>query len=92
MEDSEVFCPHCEEYIAPRTFRKHKSAYFNEGTGTWDVPLHHSSDEESSTPVNCDNDSETYDDAFEFAGCENQEDDEEYMEVDLERARETIEF
>ena len=93
MEDSEVFCPHCKEYVAPRTFRRHKALYYK-GERTWDldVPSNSSSDEESSTPVNYDNDHEeaSYD---EVLGYETEgEEEEEYMEVDLERARETIEF
>lgn len=90
MECKEVFCPHCGEFVAPRTFRRHKSAYFHEENGSWDVPLHYSSDEESSTAVNYDDSENLYDETSEFAACENEE--EEYMEVDLERARETIEF
>ena len=94
MEDSEVFCPHCKEYVAPRTFRRHKALYCK-GERTWDlnVPSSSSSDEESSTPVNYDDYREeaSYDEVFEFMGYETEgEGEEEYMEVDLERARETI--
>lgn len=96
MEDSEVFCPHCKDYVAPRTFRRHKALYCK-GERTWDlnVPSGSSSDEESSTPLNYDDDREeaSYDEVFEFMGYETEaEGEEEYMEVDLERARETIEF
>lgn len=96
MEDSEVFCPHCKDYVAPRTFRRHKALYCK-GERTWDlnVPSSSSSDEESSTPLNYDDDREeaSYDEVFEFMGYETEgEGEEEYMEVDLERARETIEF
>lgn len=97
MEDSEVFCPHCKEYaVAPRTFRRHKALYCK-GERTWDlnVPSSSSSEEESSTPINRDDDREeaSNDEVFEFMGYEIEgEGEEEYMEVDLERARETIEF
>ena len=59
------------------------------------MPSSSSSDEESSTPVNYDDYREeaSYDEVFEFMGYETEgEGEEEYMEVDLERARETIEF
>ena len=96
MEDSEVFCPHCKEYIAPRTFRRHKALYCKDDR-TWDldVPSNSSSHEESSTLVNYDDDREeaSYDEVFEFMDYETEgEGEEEYMEVDLERASETIEF
>lgn len=96
MGDSEVFCPHCKEYVAPRTFRRHKALYCK-GERTWDldVPPTSSSDEESSTPVNYEDDREetSYDEVFKFMDFETEgEGDEEYMEVDLERAKETIEF
>ena len=59
MEDSEVFCPHCKEYIAPRTFHRHKALYCkDERTWDLDVPSNSSSDEESSTLVNYDDDRE----------------------------------
>ena len=58
------------------------------------MPSNSSSDEES-TPVNYDDDHEeaSYDEVFEFMGYETEgEGQEEYMEVDLEQAREAIEF
>ena len=78
MEDSEVFCPHFKDYVALRTFRRHKALYYK-GERTWhlDVPSNSLSDEESSTPVNYDDDREeaSYDEVFEFMGYETEGED-----------------
>ena len=91
MDDSDIFCPHCGEFVAERTFRRHKNDYFNDERGSWDVRVRYpSSDEESSAKENgcC----ETYDKAPEFGCFEDDAEEDEYMEVDLESARVTIEF
>ena len=91
MDDSDIFCPHCGEFVAERTFRRHKNDYLNKERGSWDVRVHYpSSDEESSAKENdcC----ETYDKAPEFGCFEDDAEEDEYMEVYLESARVTIEF
>ena len=32
-----VFCPHCGETVAERTFRKHKSQFYNERSKIWSI-------------------------------------------------------
>lgn len=47
MEEKSIFCPHCGEYVAPRTFRRHKGSYFNTNNAPWVGGNLSSSDEES---------------------------------------------
>lgn len=47
MKEKSIFCPHCGEYVAPRTFRRHKGSYFNTNNASWDGENLSSSDEES---------------------------------------------
>ena len=44
-----TLCPHCEQYIPARTFRRHREEFFNFNTNSWnkDPGLGDSSDEES---------------------------------------------
>lgn len=47
MKEKSIFCPHCGEYVAPRTFRRQKGSYFNTNNASWDGENLSSSDEES---------------------------------------------
>ena len=29
------YCPHCQEMVAPETYRHHRQLYFNESLKTW---------------------------------------------------------
>ena len=88
MEGNGSFCPHCGEFVAPRTYRRHKRDYYNEETGSWDVGERYSSDEESSAK-----EYDKYDELSpEYADEAEDVDDEEYMEVYLERVRGGMEF
>lgn len=89
MEGNDNFCPHCGEFVASRTYRRHKHDYYNEETGSWDTRVRYSnssSDEETSAKENY---NDSYDNSPEFAcyADEKEGDKEEYMEVDLERVR-----
>lgn len=96
MEVDGVLCPHCGEFVSPRTYRRHKERHFNEETGLWEKCS--SSDEESDQntgPSRDHEDGEMYDCTSGFAGFDNEtaaEEEVDYMEVDTEKARSTLEF
>jgi hypothetical protein len=33
--DKSIFCPHCDSSLSSKTFRRHKSLYFDLNEGTW---------------------------------------------------------
>ena len=90
MEGNSSFCPDRGEFGALRFYRRHKRDYYNEEMGSWDVGKRYSSDEECWAK-------EYYDDKYdvlspEYADEAEDVNDEEYMEVDLERVRGSMEL
>ena len=82
MEDRSLYCAHCQDFVAPRTYRRHKQAYYNEEHGLWDINDSYSSSDED----------HLYDHGTPFDVEREDREEEEYMEVDNEQTRRTLEF
>lgn len=62
---SQLYCPHCEQFVADRTYRRHRSEFYDVSKGTWirsihdeccsppKKPLHVTTVTESSTKISC---------------------------------------
>ena len=96
MEVNGVFCPHCGEFVTPRTYRRHKEKHFNKNSGSWEkYPSLDEESDQNTGPSRDHEDGEMYDSTCGFTGFDREaaaEEEVDYMEVDTEKARSTLEF
>lgn len=96
MEVNGVFCPHCGEFVTPQTYRRHKEKHFNKNSGSWEkYPSLDEESDQNTGPSRDHEDGEMYDSTCGFTGFDREaaaEEEVDYMEVDTEKARSTLEF